>query len=267
MSASFVSGGSGSSISGGASALGPGVGIATSILKVGLTELSEHTARVTGATNENEAADQIIPAYDADLKAIQTAWNLGQLSLAQAEQALAAVDANVYKYLRAQVGKPGTAWNVNAFGVCNKSCTVGCCLYNNDLHPGIYGAAAFWGGTVGIIPVLRGVVATGGATPRYAYIPEVYPPSDTSYGNYSRPAYWLYFNPNPPSGNSEQVSATVDGLLGQAPALTPSGAAPAAKGIVSVLTNNTLVTVVTLIGGILIIAAYLFGSNAVRVNK
>jgi hypothetical protein len=155
------------------------------IAAVGNIVLAQHTARLKGATNENQAADQVIPAFDADLAQIVSAYNAGQITAAQAIAGAQQVDAQVKAYLKAQVGAPGTAWSeYGAMGPCNKNCTVGCCIYWNDLHPAIVGAPTFANGTVGLIPVLQ-------AGSGLVYVPEVYPPSNTAYGNYQRAAYSL----------------------------------------------------------------------------
>jgi hypothetical protein len=89
--------------------------------------LSGHVLRAKGATTENQAAAQLAPAIQADFEEIAQYLNTGQLKPTDAAAALMTYDAQVKKYLQSQVGKPGTAWTEN--GTCNKSCTVGCCLY------------------------------------------------------------------------------------------------------------------------------------------
>ena len=109
------------------------------------------------------------------------------------------------------------------------------------------------------------------------YVPEVYPPSNTAYGNYSRPSYSIPIT-KPVASKAAQVlsvagSGTTLQVLSSASPSAPVTSTPPAPttesstGILGVLTNNTLVTIVTLVGGILIILAYLFGSDAVRVNE
>jgi hypothetical protein len=256
---------------------GTAIGLGVSVLKVGISELAQHTARVQDATNENEAAENIIPAYDADLQEINAAWNSGSITKAEAIQALEKVDSQVYAYLKAQVGKTGTAWSGPApqftlaqlmvlktgTVACGKSCTVGCCLYYNDLHTGI----------LYCISCLNGWLAfyTPAPTNNNCNIPAI---AASSYGLPARASYTLYWLNNPPKGVAQQVNSTVNDLLGgsvseQAVSTAPPPASTVAtsSGVLGVLTNNTLIAVVTLIGGILIIVAYLFGSDAVRVNK
>lgn len=260
MSSSFV----GSSVSTGT----PGVGIATSILKLGLSELSQHTARVSGATNENQAADQIIPAFDADLAACADAYNSGQYSATEIITALQAIDAQVYKYLKAQVGKPGTAWDGS--GKCGKTCTVGCCLYYNDLHSAIFGPAGppyngnlyASNGANGFIPTLQ---KGSGAV----IVPKVYPPSDTTYGDYSRAGYTIVLTqPAAKTNIATSVSGTVNKLIG-APgtAPPPQTTSQVSSGILSTLTNTEIVAILGVLGGIILIITALFGQNALRVNR
>jgi hypothetical protein len=152
--------------------------------------LAQHTARLKGATNENQALDQAIPAFDADLAEIAAAYNAGTATRAQTISGFQQVDAQVYAYLKAQVGAPGTAWD--GTGKCTKSCTAGCCVYYNDLHSAIAGpdlkvqGGIVMDGATGLVPALQSPAAGG-----RCWVPEVYPPSDTAYGNYSRAGYYI----------------------------------------------------------------------------
>ncbi len=168
--------------------------LASSIAKVIGGLLGQHTARLKGAANENQALDACIPAFDADLKEIADAYNSGQASAKECIEALQNVDAQTYSYLRAQVGKPGTKWggpsnlgsqmNPSFQAVCNKACTAGCCVYLNDLRPAIYGAGGpHWpdpqGGMIEAIQNNGGIVN----------VPKIYPPPNKAYGNFERAGY------------------------------------------------------------------------------
>lgn len=111
--------------------------IISAVSKITAGLLAAHTARLKGATSENAALVQVIPAFDDDIKGIVNAYNTGQASAQQAIVALQAVDNGIKAYLKAQVGKPGTAWNdsVGIAGKCDKTCTAGCCVYFGDLGP------------------------------------------------------------------------------------------------------------------------------------
>jgi len=246
-------------------------------IQVASSLFQAHTARLQDATNENQAADLLIPAFDADIRAVAANYNSGGWNKAQAVAILNQVDANCYNYLRKQVGKAGTAWDGS--GHCTKSCTVGCCLYYNDLHSAIHGPdPAVQGGIVmdgatGLIPQITSGRAGS------CYIPEVFPPSDKAYGNYQRAGYNISIVVPPKSVAvkaiqalpplPEEPSIPVPTIVAATPALPPSQAATAASGtsLLGLLTNTNLVTIVGLVGGILIIIAYLFGSNAVRINR
>ena len=272
-----------------AAGIGAGLGIASALFQA-------HTARLQNATNENQAADILIPAFDADIRAVGANYESGAWSVAQCVAILQQIDANVYNYLRKQVGKTGTAWTIPAnngesAGIpCNKACTVGCCLYYNDLRPAIYGQAQFnTQGNVGMIPVLMGSGGQPSSGHRnQAYVPKVYPPSNKAYGNYQRAEYWISLAP-PTKNIATRVIQAIPPLPGQGPIFEPTTrpaeAAPvtiappvvvanakpsvvanAKPSVLGLLTNTTLVTIVTLIGGVLIIVAYLFGSSAVRVK-
>src|SRR5277367_4095336 len=89
--------------------IGAGIAGATAAIQQGVQQLAQHTARLKDATNENEALDQVIPAFDADLAAIANAFNTGT-SASDCVSALQLVDTNIYTYLRSLVGKAGTAW-------------------------------------------------------------------------------------------------------------------------------------------------------------
>jgi hypothetical protein len=251
--------------------------IASGILAVGLSQLSQHTARVADATNENEAANQIVPAFDADLAAIVAAYNSGRYAASACAQALQTVDAQTKAYLQKQVGKPGTAWSGvpsdncsgNAIGAvkCDKTCTVGCCIYSEDLHVGINCALN------GLKTANAGPVGTKGG----AGIPEVY---GSSYGLNSRAAYTITFV-KPPINNAVIVSNTVNGILSPptpiastpvasaappAGSTTPASSSPTAN-FLSTLTNTELATGLAVLGGIILIITALFGANALRVNQ
>jgi hypothetical protein len=267
MSADFVGGVS--SASAPIPGLGQGLSLITGILG---SQLAQHTARLQDATNENQALDILIPSWDADIQAICAAYNSGTPA-ADCIQAAQTVDNNAYTYLRKNVGKPGTAWDGS--GKCTKSCTAGCCVFYNNLHSAIFGPSgapyngniAAANGATGIIPAMQ----SGGGV---CSIPKIFPPSDKSYGNYTRAGYFLTFK-KPAIVNNAASALSVSGsganLVVQAavpapPAPTTAVPVGATAGVLGVLTNNTLVTIVTLVGGVLIIAAYLFGSDSVRVK-
>ena len=245
-----------------------------------------HTARLADATNENQAADLLIPAFDADMKEINTLYNAGSITAAEAVSYLGEVVSNCETYLLKQVGKTGTAWlSVAATGApnalpgptCNKSCTVGCCLFWNNLRPAVYGVGV--NAATGAVSAIAGK-ASGtpvGNNPHVSYVPEIYPPSDTAYGNYQRAAYTLTWTP-PASGAAAKAVAATKAVTVSTPAPaqptiaatgiaeTTANATTASPSILSYLTNNTLVTLVGLVGGVIVIVAYLFGSDAVRIK-
>ena len=101
--------------------------------------LAAHTQRLHDAQNENSAGNQAVQAFDADLQQVVDAYNSGQVSQADGLAALAQIDQQIYSFLRSQVGKPGTAWR-DGYTNCDKTCTVGCCIYNTSIHPSILNA-------------------------------------------------------------------------------------------------------------------------------
>lgn len=263
----------------------PAISAATQLLG---QALAAHTARLNDATNENQAVDQVIPAYDADLAAIQAAYESGT-DPSQCIAALNAVDTNIFNYMYALHGKPGTAWGGPTTGAlgsginpaydqaCNKTCTAACCVYLNDLRPGIFGHASAAG-----VKVVKGCIEcilSGGGT---AQIPEVYPPSDKSYGNYARAGYSITFTKPPASQSTAAQVLSVSGVnararvVAQAPptingtptqALVTATSASAAPSLLGELSNSEIVTILGVLGGIILIITALFGQNALRVDK
>lgn len=195
----------------GATPVGAGIAAGTDLLKLGFNLLAQHTARVKGATNENGAANAIVPEYDADIAEIVAAHNNGTASVDECIAACQAVDANVYQYLKSHVGPPGTAWDGS--GKCTKTCTVGCCIYYNNLHSGIVGknappyngSDAAANGANGLIPMLlqgSGIVK----------IPTVY---GSKYGLTQRTGYSLTLATPPPGTKlTGSIGALVDQLTG-----------------------------------------------------
>lgn len=120
--------------------------------------LAQHTARMKDAQTENQAVATAIPNWLADFQIIARA---GNYSRAVRIQQCRLLDQQTKAYLQKQVGKPGTAWNGVATGCpgtdvshsacldggadgpcggphpCDKTCTVGCCIYYNYLEPAV----------------------------------------------------------------------------------------------------------------------------------
>jgi hypothetical protein len=96
--------------------------------KIGLGQLLGHSVRLKDATNENSAATSAIPAFTQDVQEVVAAFNKGTLDAAEATSFLQQQQQAVYTFLKKQVGPAGTAWKEGG-GSCDKTCTVGCCLY------------------------------------------------------------------------------------------------------------------------------------------
>jgi len=119
-----------------ASVAGAAIPIIGSLVAPIFSLLAAHSARVKGATNENTALNEIIPAVTADVKGINQAYNAGQISASQAIAALQQVYGNYWSYMSQYSGKPGVAGGAsncapcnssNSGTACNKACTAGCC--------------------------------------------------------------------------------------------------------------------------------------------
>jgi hypothetical protein len=266
MSSGYVGNGDGN---GGGSSLAPILGQAIGFVgQIAGALLAQHTKRLQDAANENQALDNLIPAFDADLAAVVAAFNSGT-SAADCINALYAIDSNAYTYLRAQVGKPGTAWggpstqsiglgiNPSYSASCDKKCTAGCCVYLNDLRPAIFGRK---GVNSGLIEAIQN--GTGQVT-----VPAIAAPPRSAYGNYSRAAYTLTLSPSVLGGLDAQVLS----VSGNGTSFTVAPSAPTGQlstgGIVDSLTSSKGLTILTVIGGIIIVATALFGQNALRVNR
>lgn len=271
--------------------------IAVKALTTGIAALSQHTAKLQAATNENQAADLLIPAFDSDLKAVAAAYNSGTPA-SECIAALQAIDTNAYNYLRGQVGKAGTSWsgpssatigngiNPTYGAACDKTCTVGCCLYLNDLRPAIFGRGGV--GTSygpfqtapGIVGGMIGAIQKGGGT---IHVITVAPPSNTAYGNYQRAGYDIKLATPPPVSVSTKVltatgsgstfavtAAPANAVPPPAPTTTQGGSVPLSTtlgGVTSALTNSTAVTILAVVGGLVVLLTALFGPNSLRVDN
>jgi len=225
-----------------------GINLASSLAKLGFSAFAQHTARLKGATNENQALDQIIPAFDADLKEIVEAFNGGEATEAECVEALQEVDNNVLKYALSLVGPPGTAWNapknlgsqVNASysATCDKGCTVSCCVYLNDLRPAIYGrfvgSGAFQEFTnqPQIVGGLIEAIQNGSGTVKVITVAK---PVNTAYGNYQRAGYSFTIKKPPLMASSgallaKTLTLMTGGFAGGAVAVHSTGEVDTAMG-------------------------------------
>lgn len=152
------------------------VGIATSLLQA-------HEARLHGATNENKAVDTYIPVFDSFVSQLVQAYNSGQCTAQEAATAAQQFDRYIYNAFRSLVGPPGTAWNdqIGMSGQCNKSCTVGCCVYFGDLGPVLNNISFVLG-----FPTGKWGQGDPRISGRTVTVPKVYP---SKYSTYTRPLY------------------------------------------------------------------------------
>lgn len=168
--------------------------------------LAQHAARIKGATNENMAADQVVPSYDVALVGIANAYNARQIDQNKAVASLKQLDSITFDKLRSLVGPPGTAWKLkngqsgpatawenidtHTNTTCDRGCTVGCCIYYTALSFGvetviaaILGNYKRWDSGDLAAPTRRDLGA---------YIPQVGGYSAGSqYSHYKRDAYWI----------------------------------------------------------------------------
>ena len=222
--------------------------IGTTLGKLGLTALTQHTARLKNATDENASLDAVIPAFDADIAAISDAFSTGQADLATCISACYAVDTNIFNYLYslATSKKPGVSWNgptTQSLGsgnrpvytiVCNKACTASCCVYLNDLRPAIFGRGGLgtsyqpWQTSSGVVLGLIEIMQKGGGVLK---VITVFPPPNKAYGSYSRPGYNITVS-HPPVQSA--IKNTVKQMLGGGGLTLPDGTVvPPASGTVA----------------------------------
>ncbi len=116
----------------------PVIGVAIgAVAAVAAALLAAHEKRLHDAKNENEAVDQWIPVFDSFVTSVVNAYNTKQINAQYAAQICQQFDQTLYSKFRSFVGQPGTAWSdTNGMaGKCDKTCTVGCCVYFGDLGP------------------------------------------------------------------------------------------------------------------------------------
>ena len=150
--------------------------------------LAAHKARLQGATNENMAVDQYVPVFDSFVKQLVQAYNSKQIDKATAANAAQQFDHYIYQTFRSFVGKPGTAWNDGAgmAGKCDKTCTVGCCVYFGDLGPVLNNISYVLG-----FPTGKWGAGDPRINGRTITVPKVYP---SKYSKLSRDLYTLTLN-------------------------------------------------------------------------
>ena len=113
------------------------VTLSQSVLSTISSLFQGHVIRARNAQNENQAVAQIIPQWDATFQEIIHAYNTGDCTRDQALQALDLMDQQTQQELHQFVGKPGTSWDNKpaqrcgdpGAAICDKTCTVGCCVY------------------------------------------------------------------------------------------------------------------------------------------
>jgi hypothetical protein len=158
------------------------------VVSVATQLLAAHRARLQGAKNENAAVDQYVPVFDSFVRSVVQAYNSKQCTAAEAASACQQFDQTLYQTFRSFTGQQGTAWNdqTGMAGKCDKTCTVGCCVYFGDLGPVLNNISAVlgfqtskWGKGD---PRIQGRTVT---------VPKVYP---SKYSSLSREAYTVTLN-------------------------------------------------------------------------
>lgn len=199
--------------------IGAGVAAIGATIKVAISDLVMHSARLKAAKSENAALQQVITAFDGDVTAITYAYNNGQADAATCIAAAKFVDNAIETNLRQSITGPGgafipgTSWSVavGMQGKCNKLCTAGCCVY--------YGV---FGPVLSLMQVAMGGMGSAwkSGDPRYKamangaviHVPEIF---GNKYGGADRPGYDISITQPPITGRVQAgLTATVDELFG-----------------------------------------------------
>ena len=187
-----AAGNASSAAAGGATALSaavPIVGAAiAAAVAIGTALLAAHKARLTGATNENQAVDQWVPVFDSFVSQAVGAYNAKQISASTCANICQQFDQFLYSKLRSFVGQPGTQWSdsVGKAGQCNSSCTVGCCVYWQDLSVVLNDISYVLG-----FPTGKWGAGDPRINGRTITVPKVYP---SKYSSYTRALYTIHLN-------------------------------------------------------------------------
>lgn len=146
--------------------------------------------RAKQATNENTAVTQAIPGWDASVTQIVNAYNTGQISAGQVEQALDAIMQNYFAETGPQI-QPGR--NGCQSGSISKE-------QADSQYPGMAQCSGSWGAAccVGYADLWNGVnnmlyavnQADSSGKPSSAIIPAVFA---SKYGGANRPSYTVTF--------------------------------------------------------------------------
>jgi len=153
----------GGAISAGGAAAGAGViaGIHSGVLLGGVTFgigalvglaavlWGKHEARIKGAKSENQGWNVIVAGFQESLRGIIGALNAGQIDSLTAVNELKDLKLRIWNSAQQFNRQPGVdfaggksqpglgdiqqTWTIK----CDKHCTIGCCLFNNWLGPGI----------------------------------------------------------------------------------------------------------------------------------
>jgi hypothetical protein len=171
--------------------IGAGVGALVGII-AGLFEAS--AARAKGATEENDAVNQYLPAWDQAMQEIFAQANAGTISGAQAASLVPSLMQSWWAAAAQFHGLPGVADNSNGgascgsytSGIttpcspghpCTKSCTAFCCVGCNDLWPSSLDAIRLLSsGKAGSITTCTVYGSGYGATQRNGYSLTYTPP-------------------------------------------------------------------------------------------
>lgn len=162
----------------------PIVGAAVAVVAAIAIALYEaHEKRLTDAKNENAAVDQWLPVFDSFVTSVVNAYNTKQIDAYSAASICQQFDQTLYTKFRSFVGQPGTAWSDQngMAGRCDKTCTVGCCVYFGDLGPVLNNISYVLGYPTG---------KWGKGDPRISgrtiIVPKIYP---SKYSSYTRAQY------------------------------------------------------------------------------
>lgn len=220
--------------------------------------LGGHARRAAQAKNENAAMNYAVQDFDAGLKAVNAAFNAGEISSDTAIQYLEQIEnafwSDIQKYqiaavpCAACVAGNGSVADFSSHGgtTCNKQCTAGCCVGCNDVRCGVDNCIA--------------AVQAGGGT---AAIPEVFA---SKYGGVSRAGYVLTWSPSKYSvdtfgGISDAVNV-VTGVSTKLNSIISGSGSPAGSlsggGVLGSVSQSTGLSPLLILAGLAVGAIALF---------
>lgn len=191
-------------IAGTSAALGVATAGIGAVAGIAVMLWQQHQLRMKDATNENSAWNIIYPDWMSAIQTIFEAYNTGQIDGPTTIQELQTLRGLVYSDASRFKNMPGIDWSGGMSGgtplgltssqtiwqtPCNRSCTIGCCLFNGVCGPNTNRAIALVGGS----PVALFGTGQQQMVQTTSFTVPAIPPNST-YGFNGAPAFTLSVN-------------------------------------------------------------------------